>query len=95
MTDFPPAIAARAEAILREQPRPAAYLDAAGAAIGGGYRVIYVRGTLPQEQAIVDTAADVATIAVFCGVPVLSADSDIRSACRARNVGLVPTKEHL
>lgn len=94
MTDFPPSIVERAQTILDEQPRPRRYIDAAGATIGGGYRAILIDGTMPQRQSIFSTAGDVAAAALFCGAPVLSEHPDIRSACRARGVGLVPTKEH-
>ena len=67
---------------------PDRYFDAAGAAIGGGYRVMYLRAGLPTKQAIFACAQDVATCALFCEAAVLSRDPDIRAACQARGVRL-------
>jgi hypothetical protein len=68
--------------------RPSSYFDVAGAAIGGGYRVIYIHDRR-QRQAIIETANDVAAAARLCGVRVLSDAPDIRAACLQYGVGLI------
>lgn len=73
--------------------RPDSYLDVAGGAIGGGYRVQAVQGRSAQEPIVFDTAADVAAAALLLGVSVLSADLDVRLACQARGVKLLAQQE--
>lgn len=74
---------------------PDAYFDAASAALGGGYRVMYIRAGHQTKQAIFDTAADVAACALFCDAAMLSRDDDIRAACRARGVRVVVMEERV
>jgi hypothetical protein len=62
---------------------PAISFDVAGAAIGGGYRVMYIRSGMPTRQAIFDTPRDCAAAAMLCDAAVLTRDADVRAACRA------------
>jgi hypothetical protein len=73
--------------------RPESYLDVAGGAIGGGYRVQAVQGRSTQAPIVFDTAADVAAAALLLGVSVLSAEADVRQACRTRGVRLLAQQE--
>lgn len=72
---------------------PASYFDVAGAAIGGGYRVIAIRAGQLQEQIIIQTAEDVAAATKLCGAAVLTRDLAVRQACRMRGVRLISTME--
>ena len=67
--------------------------NVAGAAIGGGYRVIFIKDRALQEQIIIDTAGDVAAAAKLCGAAVLTSQLDIRQACRDRGVRLIGSGE--
>jgi hypothetical protein len=71
---------------------PAIYFDVAGAAIGGGYRVIFIKDRALQEQIIIDTAGDVAAAAKLCGAAVLTSQLDVRQACRERGVRLLDNR---
>ena len=71
------------------------YLDVAGNAIGGGYRVALIGGGRLRAQVVLDTARDVAAAAVLCGAPVLTQDVDVRLACRDGGARLVPQPEEV
>ena len=72
---------------------PATYFDVAGTAIGGGYRVIFIKDRALQEQIIIDTAGDVAAAAKLCGAAVLTSQLDIRQTCRDHGVRLIDSRE--
>ena len=72
---------------------PDSYFDVAGAAIGGGYRVMYLSAGHLTQQAIFESANDIAAAALFCGARVLTRDADVRAACRARHVPIVALEE--
>lgn len=64
------------------------YFDV-GAALTGGYRVVFIRERDRQDQAIFDTARDVVAAARLCGAAILSDDNDIRAIARASGLRLV------
>ena len=71
---------------------PPEYLDVRVAL--GGYQVIYVTPRA-QRQVIVETAADVAAMAILFQLAVLSVDADVRLACRAAGVRLIERQEDM
>ncbi|MBK9713411.1 MAG: hypothetical protein IPO81_19225 [Kouleothrix sp.] len=73
--------------------QPDCYLDVAGDAIGGGFRVALISGGRLRAQALVDTARDVAAVAVLCDAPVLTHDTEVRRACRDGGARLVAHAE--
>jgi len=74
---------------------PDSYFDAAGASTGDGYRVLYLRPERTTRMAIFACAADVASAAYLCVVPILTRDPDIRDAAQKRGVRVISTEERL
>jgi predicted regulator of amino acid metabolism with ACT domain len=74
---------------------PDAYFDVAVAAHDAGYRVLYLRPERTTRMAIFACAADVASAAYLCVVPILTRDPDIRDAAQKRGVRVISTEERL
>lgn len=64
------------------------YLDV-GPGLGGGYRVVRIRGLRCDAQLLFDTANDVAGAARLLGMAVLTADEAVQVACAQRGVALL------
>lgn len=70
---------------------PETYLDVRPA-LTGGYQVILIAAR-QQRQAIFDTPADVAALAVLLLLALLTDDADVRAAGRAAGVRLLEREE--
>lgn len=57
-----------------------------GPALFGGYRVMLLRGSRCEGQALFDTANDAAACAALMQIPVLTSDESVIDACRSLGV---------